>query len=59
MDENGWVRMGGRVWFMLIMKVTIAKWIPLIVMDAYGINGDFMNISCCDLFGIRQGVSLK
>lgn len=28
-------------------------------MDAYGINGFFLNISCCDLFGIRQGVSLK
>lgn len=37
MDENGWVRMGEGVWFMLIMKVTIAK------MDSTYSNGWLWN----------------
>lgn len=37
MDENGWVRMGEGVWFMLIMKVTIAK------MDSTDSNGCLWN----------------
>lgn len=51
--------MGEGVRFMLIMKVRIAKMVQFPVMGAYGINGGFMNISCFDLFGVRQGVSLK